>query len=1663
MLRRNILFSRQRCRLAVILRGCDALACHRRAYATSPTHPVYASAATAAAAAASPANSAAAPSTAATPTAAVARPTPVPYPARQNPFSPTVVGDDQKVLLAKAQYCLFTLAYDAAKKLYAVYSATTNEVVVMKEEHIWKAAMWIDERVGEDYIAGLLFGCDASAEVKAAAALLSNKAMKRVALAPDTWGITYLAFKAQQEVVKGVDLPRSLEHASFLLTQKPFSGTTVDPPVFDVEDGAYKSIEVLKSSGAPRTAVLSWDVLFNVHRRFGTPGSRKALNPVEQIVRRVVKAVNVFVVDIDVRVGRGTITEGYTMVVTIYDSQKRSQSVHMIRSLAEETVKLNALTTLFYGEGSSSISLFVPTARTKASQLVAFARTCRPKSPFFVAEISSLAPYFGGHSVAKGVSDESDPRATWDLIRQNCFPERHLRREEDKMDRYLHRGFTALANKLFSDRLHKVSPAIMSAVNSIPAQEPAVEEMARVQALAEDAKRNPVPQITAASFLNKVDINDAEVVFGLQQWRSKIYEDPGRLEREKKALDGLRRYLVVDLETTTVRRYKRVANPFIKENYVVLSGARDYKGNVFMPRRYFDRSVALRYDDPAVTSQNHLVEKSSKDSLFLPPLDDYDVIVGHNIKFDLLHLWRDVELRKFLRRGGKIWDTMYGEYLLTGHEVKLGHGAGLEDVAKSYGGQTPKLDAVKRAWAEGKETYEIPYATLTEYLHGDLENTELVFCKHMERALEQRQVIVCCARMEGLLCTTEMEYNGLKTNVELAQRQSNELMLKVADFRKQLENSIPAEIPADCRKFFNWSSNQHLITFFFGGKLKLSTNARESKLLTGELFARHTLFLSPDCFPKSQYPKGVFMRPPVHVLGIGDCAIMAGMPTEKGTRMYRGYFDAYARQANFRKSSPILDSLRREATTVSRLNADKRGETSALANLLPRRHLFLFAALTPTSRDGIAKLFVKNPITGESVTIIDGDKAGQLEHFVSNQVAQHTEMIVPVDDDASTSDMVFADAHVTILARDAGFSFLHYLHSDDGLVRYIDAHSGSLDEVDQKKRYNISFADTVSIFAYYRHQFGDEQPQTKATGAAATAAKRASKGRSKAGDAAANSVIPAKALPRSAKRTKLGYAEAFKKMLLQEANMKPEEWCNYYIDVFLHIANGALQQEALGADTSATSAKQRKSKKNEAQRSDDDLPVLLRQRRAFVGYYNSLPDAERKRLSLMCLVGKTISSVYDSFAMACSHDDVVTVNIHGRLSRYVANELEREQIMRRFRSATTRQLQVGEDTLSYFKSAHGDSTASVILELRALEKLIGTYYESTDGGTGMVSLVHASDSCIHHELIHNKTNTGRLASANPNCQNIPKEDKSNLRDMFVSRFGDKGMCIEADYSQLEVVALAVLASDEQMLDDLRHNIDFHCKRVTMMRPDLKYTDVLQRAKKNKEPEFVKLRQQAKIFSFQRQYGAGVKMISHSTGLTQDQVRMLIEKENETYRGVEVFNKMVTLSANSYEASLQNGARNVRGHQFFKGMFPVLTGSRYIFTESDVPEGMLRERAAVRKSTNFSPTHLKNYPVQGFAGEIVQIMLGVLWRHFLANNNYNGLAVLTNTVHDCVWVDCHVSVYKQVAKDVEMIMDSVRTVLNALYPEMRVSVDFPCDVVAGENMGALRPILEETTL
>ena len=89
------------------------------------------------------------------------------------------------------------------------------------------------------------------------------------------------------------------------------------------------------------------------------------------------------------------------------------------------------------------------------------------------------------------------------------------------------------------------------------------------------------------------------------------------------------------------------------------------------------------------------------------------------------------------------------------------------------------------------------------------------------------------------------------------------------------------------------------------------------------------------------------------------------------------------------------------------------------------------------------------------------------------------------------------------------------------------------------------------------------------------------------------------------------------------------------------------------------------------------------------------------------------------------------------------------------------------------------------------------------------------------------------------------------------------------------------------------------------------------------------------------------------------------------------------------------------------------------------------------------------------------MLGKLWRHFVNRKNYNGRACLTNTVHDCVWVDCHRSVVRKVGHEVESILNHVRETFNAQWPALNLQVNFGVETKVGRTMATMKP-LEELT-
>ena len=366
--------------------------------------------------------------------------------------------------------------------------------------------------------------------------------------------------------------------------------------------------------------------------------------------------------------------------------------------------------------------------------------------------------------------------------------------------------------------------------------------------------------------------------------------------------------------------------------------------------------------------------------------------------------------------------------------------------------------------------------------------------------------------------------------------------------------------------------------------------------------------------------------------------------------------------------------------------------------------------------------------------------------------------------------------------------------------------------------------------------------------------------------------------------------------------------------------------------------------------------------------------------------------------------------------------------------------------------------------LNELNKEIGTYYVvKSDKGDykGMLTCVMPEDHMLHHKLNHSSTVTTRLTSNDPNLQNVPRVDmdkagvaKSEVKRMFISRFGADGIMGEIDYSQLEVVVQGVLTGDAQLCEDLRNRLDFHCKRVSA-KHHISYEDAVKWCKEGvsypalEEQGFVGKteRTKCKIFSFQRAYGAGAAKIALTTGMPIEEVEQLIENEDLLYPGVTKFNdrvaEQVELSKEPFGAFCEV---QQRWRQFHKGYYTAPTGTRYAFRTYDAPDYVKRRG----KDQTFSPTQLKNYPVQGTGGEFVQAILGRLMRWFAANDNFGGKAFLVNTVHDCVWVDMHKDVLHIVIPGMIKIMESIPEYYNQRYG-MNITVPFPVEAEVGPNM------------
>ncbi len=142
-------------------------------------------------------------------------------------------------------------------------------------------------------------------------------------------------------------------------------------------------------------------------------------------------------------------------------------------------------------------------------------------------------------------------------------------------------------------------------------------------------------------------------------------------------------------------------------------------------------------------------------------LDGIDVIVGHNLAYDLTFFWQQPWLDDFFKQGGTIWDTQLAENILTGQQYKY---AALRDIAVNKYGCQPREKLMESYWDAGKCTSEIPEALVLKDVTQDVEDTEKVFLQQVDLCNKNNLLKLTLLQMDALCATIEMSYNGMAIN-----------------------------------------------------------------------------------------------------------------------------------------------------------------------------------------------------------------------------------------------------------------------------------------------------------------------------------------------------------------------------------------------------------------------------------------------------------------------------------------------------------------------------------------------------------------------------------------------------------------------------------------------------------------------------------------------------------------------------------------------------------------------------------------------------------------------------------------------------------------------------------------------------------------------------------
>ena len=175
-----------------------------------------------------------------------------------------------------------------------------------------------------------------------------------------------------------------------------------------------------------------------------------------------------------------------------------------------------------------------------------------------------------------------------------------------------------------------------------------------------------------------------------------------------------------------------------------------------------------------------------------------------------------------------------------------------------------------------------------------------------------------------------------------------------------------------------------------------------------------------------------------------------------------------------------------------------------------------------------------------------------------------------------------------------------------------------------------------------------------------------------------------------------------------------------------------------------------------------------------------------------------------------------------------------------------------------------------ILEYRELSKLKSTYVDA------LPQQINPLTGRVHTSYNQTGSVTGRLASSDPNLQNIPTRTETGrlVRNAFIAAPGYR--LLSVDYSQIELRIVAHMAQDEAMLAAFRAGLDIHAATAAAI-----YGVELEQVTKEQ-------RRHAKAINFGLIYGMSAFGLHRSTGLTLAEAENFVKAYFQQFPGVKAF-------------------------------------------------------------------------------------------------------------------------------------------------------------------------------